>query len=136
MRAIFEKMDKNFDGKLTREEIVAGFIDMEIDNPEQEAENIFQQADMDGNGFIEFTEWCTATMDKRKMLSKDRLKAAFDIFDRDGSGSISFTEVKALLDHGGGTNNQVFEEMIAEMDLDGDGEISFPEFEKMMTVLI
>jgi Ca2+-binding EF-hand superfamily protein len=26
--------------------------------------------------------------------------------------------------------------MISEMDIDGDGEISFPEFEKMMGLLI
>jgi len=136
MRAVFEKMDVNFDGKLTREEIINGFREMEIENPEAEADKIFEQADTDGNGFIEFTEWVTATMDKRKMLSKERLKAAFDIFDNNGNGSISFSEVKQLLDHGGQTENKVFEDMIAEMDLDGDGEISFPEFEKMMTVLI
>jgi calcium-dependent protein kinase len=54
-------------------------------------------ADIDGNGNIEFSEFCTATMDKRKMLSVDRLKAAFSIFDKDGSGYISFEEIRAVL---------------------------------------
>jgi len=87
-------MDANFDGKLTKDEIIEGFKKMEVDNPEQEAENIMKTVDFDDNGSIEFTEWCTATMDKRKMLSKDRLRAAFNIFDTNQNGSISFDEVK------------------------------------------
>jgi len=37
---MFESMDVNFDGKLTKEEIIEGFRKMDVDNPEQEAENI------------------------------------------------------------------------------------------------
>ena len=92
--------------------------------------------DFDDSGTIEFTEWCTASMDKRKMLSKEKLKAAFDLFDENGNGSISFAEVKKLLDSKGSSNNELYMEMIQEMDIDGDGEISFPEFEKMMELLI
>lgn len=57
-------------------------------------------ADFDDNGYIEFSEFCTASMDKRKMLSDKRLKAAFDLFDTDGSGQISLEEVKKLMGHG------------------------------------
>ena len=78
---MFESMDQDFDGKLTKEEIIEGFKKMEVENPEEEAEKIMQTVDFDDNGSIEFTEWCTATMDKRKMLSKERLRAAFNIFD-------------------------------------------------------
>ena len=136
MRSMFEKMDVNFDGKLTKEEVVAGFKAMDVDNYEEEAEKIFRMCDFDDSGTIEFTEWCTASMDKRKMLSKEKLKAAFDLFDENGNGSISFAEVKKLLDAKGSSNNELYLEMIQEMDIDGDGEISFPEFEKMMELLI
>lgn len=98
-------MDKNFDGKLTKEEIISGFREMDVENPEQEADKILLNVDFDDNGSIEFTEWCTATMDKRKMLSKERLKAAFNIFDANGDGHISFEEVKQLLGRGGVDDN-------------------------------
>jgi Ca2+-binding EF-hand superfamily protein len=32
MREMFEKMDVNFDGKLTKDEVVAGFKAMDVDN--------------------------------------------------------------------------------------------------------
>ena len=130
-------MDKNHDGKLTREELLDGFKKMDMENPEQEADNIIKTVDFDNNGSIEFSEWCTATMDKRKMLSKERLKAAFNAFDTNGNGQISFDEVRQLLSHGGvGSNDEQFRKMIEEMDIDGDGEISFNEFEEMMKLLI
>lgn len=74
MRQMFEKMDVNFDGKLTKEEVVEGFKVMEVENYEEEAEKIFRMCDFDDSGTIEFTEWCTASMDKRKMLSKEKLR--------------------------------------------------------------
>lgn len=119
-------MDANNDGKLTKEELVQGFTAMEVDDPEGEAEHIMKNCDFDGSGSIEFTEWCTASMDKRSMLSKERLRAAFEIFDKDGSGQITFDEVKDLMGHGGvQSSDEEFKKMIAEMDIDGDGQISF-----------
>lgn len=105
-------MDVNFDGKLTKEEVIAGFKAMDVDNYQEEAEKIFRMCDFDDSGTIEFTEWCTASMDKRKMLSKEKLKAAFDLFDENGNGSIDFAEVKKLLDAKGSSNNELYMEMI------------------------
>ena len=126
MRKMFSEMDINNDGKLTKEELITGFRAMDVDDPEAEAEQIMKTCDFDNSGSIEFTEWCTASMDKRTMLSKDRLRAAFEIFDKDGSGHITFDEIRDLMGYGGVEgNNQEFKDMVAEMDLDGDGQISF-----------
>ena len=131
---MFEKIDVNCDGRLTKQEVIDGFKEMGIEYADEEAEEIFKLADFDANGTLEFSEWCTATMDKRKMLTKQRLKAAFDMFDENGNGTIDYLEVKKLLDHSGTSKGDYFKELIKEMDIDGDGEISFEEFEKMMEV--
>jgi calcium-dependent protein kinase len=37
--------------------------------------------DMDANGAIDYTEFITASVNKNKLLTKERLKQAFDHFD-------------------------------------------------------
>ena len=69
MRRTFEQIDKNFDGKLTRDELLEGLKELDYENYEEEVERIMSIVDFDDNGSIEFTEWCTATMNKRTMLS-------------------------------------------------------------------
>ena len=44
---------------------------------EIEVERIMLNADIDHNGHIDYSEFISATIDKRKLLSKERLKAAF-----------------------------------------------------------
>lgn len=44
---------------------------------EIEVERIMQAADLDKNGHIDYSEFINATIDKRKLLSKERLKTAF-----------------------------------------------------------
>ena len=46
---------------------------------------------------IKIIEWVVATINKDKLLSTEKLKQAFSLFDKDGSGSISSEEVKEIL---------------------------------------
>ena len=73
MRKIFTSMDKNFDGVLSKEEVVNGLYKMGYSDPEEHAERIFEVADINKNGTLEFTEWCAATMDKDLILTKPKL---------------------------------------------------------------
>ena len=51
------------------------------------------------------------------------------MFDKDGSGTISKDEIKEAF---GGMEESVVEKIVKEVDDNGDGEISFEEFEQMM----
>lgn len=64
------------------------------------------------------------------------MKQAFDHFDKNKSGMINLTEIKQLLDQGKHIEDKVWKQLIAEVDINGDGEISYSEFEKMMEQLI
>lgn len=110
---------------------------MGLEDPEEECERIFRVADLDDNGSLEFKEWCTAAMDKTKMLKRPRLWAAFKMLDVDGSGEIGWKEVRDILvADATGANDQMFKDMITEVDKDGDGCINFEEFEKLMQEVI
>lgn len=43
---------------------------MGYDHPENEADRIFEIADLNQNGSLEFSEWCAATMDKQQTLTR------------------------------------------------------------------
>lgn len=133
MEEIFASMDKNNDGMLSKEEIRDGYEEhFGIPIDEEEIERMFKVIDVDGSGAIDYSEFLMATMSEQQLLSKDKLKRAFKMFDKDGSGTISKEEIKEAL---GRIDEEMAEKMISEVDIDNDGEISFEEFEKMMSMV-
>lgn len=61
---------------------------------EIEVDKIMENCDLDKNGFIEYSEFISASINKRNLMTKERLKAAFEMFDRDQDGFISQLELK------------------------------------------
>ena len=62
------------------------------------------------------------------------IKEAFDLFDTDKSGEIDVNELKqALLNLGLDTKTQTLQNMLADIDKNGDANIDFDEFINMMT---
>ena len=61
----------------------------------------------------------------------ERIKRAFDLFDTDGNGSLSNEELRAVLTRPGGGSPLTEEDvaaLIAEFDVNGDGELQIDEF--------
>jgi len=88
--------------------------------------------DIDGSGFIDYSEFVIASMNEKQLLTNEKLEAAFKMFDKDGSGMISTEEIKQVLSFGKNLDDQAVTEIIKQVDENGDGEISFEEFSKMM----
>ena len=58
-----------------------------------------------------------------------KIKQTFDIFDRDGSGSIDLQELdKVLSTLGQNITELELQNLVAQLDKDGDGQIDFDEF--------
>ena len=64
-------------------------------------------------------------MAKQQCLGPEELEKAFSMFDRDGDGFIDANELRRLLTNLGEklTEDEV-DEMIREVDIDGDGKIN------------
>jgi len=71
-------------------------------------------------------------MNEKNLLSNNKLQTAFKMFDKDGGGSISTDEIKQVLSFGQNLDEKVVNEIIKQVDANGDGEISFEEFAEMM----
>jgi len=137
-QSVFMSLDKDKDGKLGKEELIQGYREFfgEGFPAEEEVEKIMEHIDIDGNGYIDLTEFVIATIDKKNLLSRERLISAFTMFDRDGSGAISAEEVKEVLGVGTNIPDELWKGVIKEVDQNGDGEISLEEFITMMQKLL
>lgn len=99
-------------------------------------DQIFREVDINNDGTIEFTEWLAASIDKKSLLSEEKLEAAFKMFDKDGSGSISASEIKEVIGVGKNIPEKIWDEIIGEVDDDGSKTIDYQEFKSMMMELI
>ncbi len=137
LQSAFKALDKNNDSKLSRDELIEGYMmTLGADLAEIEVDRIMKIADIDGSGEIDYSEWVVASIDKSKLLTNEKLEAAFNLFDKDNSGAISATEVRDVLGIGKNIEDKVWNEIIMEVDGNGDGEISFSEFKTMMEKLL
>ena len=95
---------------------------------------MIDEVDTDGNGTIDFPEFLS--MMARKMQDTDteeEIREAFKVFDKDGNGFISAAELRHVMTTlGEKLSEDEVEEMIREADVDGDGQINYDEFVKLM----
>jgi calcium-dependent protein kinase len=93
-------------------------------------DELMRKVDTDGDGFINYTEFMTASMAEKRKLAKDELKKAFETFDKDGSGTISGEELRMAL--GIYQNGESWREILQMVDSNGDGEIDLKEFKRFL----
>lgn len=103
LNEIFKAFDKNNDGILSREELILGYTQIygSVEKGTNEVDMILQKLDMNNSGGVDysgkyywflaniFLEFLLGTINIPNMLTKEKLLAAFQIFDPDGSGQIS-----------------------------------------------
>lgn len=77
------------------------------------------QADVNGNGSLDYGEFVAATIHLQRMDNDEHLRKAFNYFDRDESGYIDIEELKvALNDELGPNDTDVINDIIREVDTD------------------
>ena len=60
-------------------------------------EDIFKEIDLDGDGRIDFHEFCVAAVDHKKLMNTQNLQYVFQTLDIDSSGTIELEELKGSL---------------------------------------
>lgn len=86
---LFKKMDVNFDGNISKEEMLDSFKQIGVD-AEYEVDSIMENLDMDGSGSLDFSELKVVLIDWNKELKK---KVLGKVFVAEGD-SISFENFK------------------------------------------
>jgi len=68
---------------------------------------MIKESDADGNGQIDFPEFCNMMITKMKdNISEDEIREAFLLFDNDGNGYISSAELRHVMTNLGGSSSK------------------------------
>ena len=140
---LFDKADKNGNGRISVDEYVHIFSDHGIELSPEEVEKVSHLANEDGEvtkdeflNYAKHSDFFKSQMDKNssdsvaaKQEAVAKAERAFKLFDKDNDGFISkeeFAKISKKL------NREQVEAVFNKFDKDGDGELSFEEFKKML----
>ncbi|XP_050226447.1 probable calcium-binding protein CML23 [Mercurialis annua] len=139
IRKVFTELDKNSDGKISSDELIQSLSKLGTKLSIDDVQYMMKDFDKDGNGYIDFDEFvefiqCSGAADTPRGGGNKDLKDAFDMYDIDKNGLISARELHQVMKMVG-LKSSLSEcaKMIRQVDQDGDGNVNFEEFKKMMT---
>lgn len=137
LREAFDLFDRNKVGRITDEDLKTVMESLRLQPSEAEIKNMISQADIDGNGSIDFNEFVlmmTSHVKTRNDVSDDvkryrletEVRQAFKVFDIDGDGLIDGQELKlTMMNLGEVLTDQDVKAMIRAADKNDDGKIDF-----------
>ena len=132
----FSLFDQNGDGTIRTRELGIVMRSLGQNPTAAELQDMVNEVGADGNGTIDFPEFLTIMARKfatKTDDSEDELREAFKVFDKDGDGFVSASELRhVMVNLGEELTDEDVDEMIREADIDGDGQIGFEEFARMM----
>ena len=134
LKEAFVLFDNDGDGTITTKELGSVLRSLGQNPTEPELQDMTNEADPYGNGTIDFPEYLTMMARKMKDCdSEEEIVEAFKVFDKEGNGFISAGELRHVMTNLGETmTDEEVDDMIRESDIDGDGQINYEEFVKMM----
>nr|XP_053654658.1 neo-calmodulin-like [Cherax quadricarinatus] len=137
LREAFRLFDKDGDGTITKQELGQFMRNLGQFATEEELRVMLDEIDIDGDGTFSFNEFveivCNMGGGGERQDEEKELRDAFKIFDKHGRGYICASDLRAVLQClGEDLSEEEIEDMIREVDIDGDGRIDFEEFVKAL----
>mmetsp|Transcript_87273 Transcript_87273/g.281965 ORF Transcript_87273/g.281965 Transcript_87273/m.281965 type:complete len:575 (-) Transcript_87273:162-1886(-) len=136
LREVFISIDTDKTGFVSREELNAVLQKGSVEN----ADDILESMDADGDGLVDYREFLVATMDKNYYRQESVLQEAFSVFDSERRGHITAKDITRVLTSGGMRRNTSegevegeVEGIMEELGKTVADDISFEEFAAMMS---
>ena len=138
LRKIFEALDSDHNGFIDKKELLREYNKYFPGTTKKQLKvinNFLETADVDNNGKIDYAEFLTAMNLGNKEISKTTLKEVFDYYDHDKNGIIEAKDIKEIFEDTGLSDKEIHD-LIDEVDLNDDRQLSFEEFYKLITAAI
>ena len=132
---IFYKIDRNSDGKITKEDLENAYEEAGEKISKSELEKIINTVDFDKNGFIEYDEFIRVCIPEDRLFTEANLRNAFNLFDTEKKGSIKHMQVVDALQRENKINPKMIELLKKEVSNMGDELLDFDKFKKLMEEL-
>ena len=102
---------------------------------EDELCRVMDELDSDHDGFISLIEFAAFCRFSSENGGASELRDSFKLYDQDQNGLISASELRLILNClGMKCSIEDCHWMICSIDFDGDENVNFEEFQKMMTI--
>ena len=132
---IFYKIDRNSDGKITKEDLMKAYEEAGEKIDKKDLEEIIKTVDFDRNGFIEYDEFIRVCIPEDRLFTENNLKDAFDLFDKNKKGSITYLNVVEALEREDRINPKMIELLKIEVTKMGKENMNFEKFYNFMIKL-
>ena len=134
LQNIFMALDKDGDGKLTHDEMADGYTSFFSNEllASKELEELIKGLGINKDRKINYSEFLLAAANKKKLLTLKNIQEAFAVFDIDNCGYIAPEELKVVLGPGKKYDEKIWKQIVAEVDTNGVGKISYEVFESLL----
>merc|ERR1711990_419291 len=134
LREAFDLFDTDGSGAVDAAELHTAMTALGFEPKKEEIAKMGKEMDKDGDATVDFEEFCIMMAEKMNQKDgKDEMLKGFKQFDDDSTGKISFKNFKRVAKELGETlSDPELQEILAEADTDGDGEINEAEFLAVM----
>ena len=137
MRRMFSLMDRDGSGMISKDELKDLLHSQGYYPSESELETMMEEIDSDNNGEIDFEEFVRYCVKRRisRTVSQEakEIKDAFSFFDKNGDGFVTAVELRQVMrELGQDISEEQAEQMIAEVDKEGKGRVTYQRFKSMM----
>ena len=135
LKKVFTQHDKDGDGCIATTELGSVLHALKYPCTDSDIQDFVADIDPDNYGIIDFCEFLSLISRKARNIElEESLLETFKVYDRDGNGYISASELLVVMRKLG--EEITLEEanaMIVEVDQDGDGQVNFKDFVRIMT---
>ncbi|KAJ8598380.1 hypothetical protein CTAYLR_002983 [Chrysophaeum taylorii] len=127
LRQIFDAIDKDADGKICAAELEVAIAKS---MPAASIQDLVEGIDASGDGFVSFSEFLAATMERNFYMREEHVTKAFLSFDRERKGYITLHNLVSVV---GGTEEDAAD-LIQETDAHADSKkLTYAEFKSLLS---